>query len=495
MGTDAPDPEVDLGQGFTDPEDLFDHDSRGSVRTDARDGFISFVSDNWPRVDHGLQIGSGGVVAVDTESLRAAALEFDGANVELAAIALGVASLEQTLRREAYFADDALAAASVLGSRLEAAQTEAQGIADALRETANVYEYVELSIECRAAMLEGDSARVEQLIGKVQRLVDEQPGVVWAGLTAEWGFAIMWPSELVRQGTQWGVTVGSEFGEVSAAGAGVGVGLAAIGLAIGVGASGSGRIGRDEKLSGDAGPVAVAPIAKTTTTRAAAVAPQSLADVASRIPGGEARVRVERYTMADGSKEYVVYIAGTQSQSIVGGDDPWDNTSNAQLYSGRTSDSYAATAAAVAAAGAGPGDTVHIAGHSQGGMIGTHLALEGGYVVPTLFTEGSPVSGEVGSDTLRIELRHTDDPVSGLAGGGFGEAVGAPGSFVAERVADPDPGLDDVRFPAHSRDLYTETAAMVDASDDPRVDVVRERLEHLAGAESVTVTEYAATRG
>lgn len=481
---------------FANPDDIFDPGKRDSTRLDPNDGFIEFISDNWPRNDPGLRIGAGGVVAVDTESLRSAAAGFDGAREELAAIGATLAGLRATLRREAYFAHDAQGSASLLAEKLESAQIEAEGIADALRETAYGYEYVELAAATRAALAAGDDALASELGRRLESLVAAHPGVLWAGLTGEFGRAIMWPSELVRQGTQWGVSAGGAFSDVGAIGAGFGMGMLTIGGAVAVGMSGIGRVPRDAKLTGGAGPVTVVPVSTTTTTHAGAVAPRSLTDLTERMPsGGESRVRVERYTMADGSKEYVVYIAGTQSQSVVGGDDPWDHVSNAQLYTGQMSDSYAATAAAVAAAGAEPGDTVHIAGLSQGGMIGTHLALEGGYSVPTLVTAGAPVSGEVGPETLRIELRHSDDPVSGLAGGGYGESVGAPGSFVAERIADPDGGLGDLTLPAHNRQAYIDTAAMVDASSDPRVDAVAERLNGLAQARSVTVTEYSAARG
>jgi pimeloyl-ACP methyl ester carboxylesterase len=159
------------------------------------------------------------------------------------------------------------------------------------------------------------------------------------------------------------------------------------------------------------------------------------------------------------------------------------------------SDSYAATEAALAAAGAQPGDAVHVFGFSQGAMIGAHLALEGPYDTQTLVSLGSPVDADVGPGTLSVSVRHSDDPVVALAGGGHGEPVGASGSFIVERVADPDVALDDTRLPAHRLTVYAETAALVDASADPRVDGLRGVFDELAQAESVEVTEYAATRG
>jgi pimeloyl-ACP methyl ester carboxylesterase len=142
-----------------------------------------------------------------------------------------------------------------------------------------------------------------------------------------------------------------------------------------------------------------------------------------------------------------------------------------------------------------PGDAVHVFGFSQGAMIGAHLALQGDYDTRTLVSIGSPVDADVGSGTLSVSLRHTDDPVAGLAGGGHGEAVGAAGSFVAERVSDPASDLEDARLPAHRLAAYAETAALVDGSNDPRVDGLRALFDTLGEAEAVEVTEYAATRG
>jgi hypothetical protein len=132
---------------------------------------------------------------------------------------------------------------------------------------------------------------------------------------------------------------------------------------------------------------------------------------------------------------------------------------------------------------------------SQGAMIGSHLAVEGGYDVQTLVSLGSPVEADVGAGTLSVAIRHTDDPVAGLAGGGAMDGVGAPGSFVAERVYDPATAAEDATLPAHRLTAYAETAALVDASGDPRVAGVQAVFDDLGRAASVEVSEYAAVRG
>lgn len=484
------------------------------------EGAIGILAANWPRVDDGLQIRAGGAVAVDTATLSATALRFDAVRDELADIAERLRGLHAALGGLTACGGDAQVSASVLGNRIDDVQAEADGIAQALREAAYAYEMVEIQAEHRAAVLAGDSERAARLDARLTALVDQHPGAWRTALGAEFGHAVMWPSELVRQATQWGTIVGDTFGDPGAIVAGAGAGLLTLGGATVFGLAGTGRLSRDARLTGTAGPVTVTPVTPTAPSTApptfapgaapggsagaallppptppAAVAPRSLSAVTERMPGaGDSRVRVERYTMADGSRQYAVYIAGMQSYAL-GGADPWDNRSNVQLYAGEMADSYAATEAALAASGVQPGDAVHVFGFSQGAMIGAHLALEGDYDTQTLVSIGSPVDADVGSGTLSVTLRHTDDPVAGLAGGGHGEAVGAAGSFVAERVADPGSALEDARLPAHRLTAYAETAALVDASSDPRVDRLREVFDSLGRAESVEVAEYAATRG
>ncbi|KQP74178.1 hypothetical protein ASF40_02170 [Microbacterium sp. Leaf288] len=477
-------------------------------RLGPNEGAIGLLAEHWPRVDDGLQIRGGGAVAVDTATLSAAAVRFDTSREELSSIGRRLRALRAELGTHAEYTADARAAASVLAAKLDAAQVEADEIAAALRQAAWAYEMVEIEAAHRSAVLAGDTDRARRLDARMTALVDAHPDAWRMALGSQFERAVMWPSELVRQATQWGVAVGGEVSDPGSVVVGGAAGLLTLGGAAVVGLSGAGLLSRNTRLSGSAGPVTVTPVvagppagatsagvAFAPSRSPASVAPQSLSAVTERMPGaGDSRVRVERYTMPDGSRQYAVYLAGMQSFDV-GGEEPWDNASNVELYAGQRSDSYTATQAALAQAGVQPGDAVHLFGFSQGAMIAGHLALEGGYDTQTLVSIGSPVDTDVGSDTLSVTLRHTDDPVAGLAGGGHAAAVGAPGSFVAERVFDPDVGTDEPRLPAHRLNAYAETAALVDASTDPRVDALRDVFAELARAESVEVTEYAATRG
>ncbi|MHC2998152.1 hypothetical protein [Microbacterium sp. HJ5] len=439
-----------------------------------------------------LQVIGGVVVAVDTETLRAAAARFIALREELDAIARRVGSLELMLFAEGVSAWDAAGAASALRDRTVAALDGATRIAESLRSAAAVYELVELNAARHAALMGGDAAAIARIDERRAELIVLYPEAEFAAAEKQFWWTVNAPGDLVREATEAGFMVGFDLSVVGAAVGGVVLGGLALGLGITAGVGGFGRVPADARLTGRGGtPVTLASVTPAPT---ASVAPTGLASVAQRMPGaGESRVRVERYTMPDGSREFAVYVAGMQTLAV-GGDDPWDNLSNVQLYSGESSASYEATVQALHAAGAESGDVVHAFGHSQGAMIGSHLALEGGYDVQTLATFGSPIEAEVGPSTLSVAIRHTDDPVSALAGAGSNGPVGAAGSFIVEREAHSDSGLDDFGVPAHRMAAYTETAELIDASTDPRMGPVRDVFDRLATAESVEVTEFAAER-
>lgn len=438
-----------------------------------------------------IEIIGGGAVAVDTITLRHTASRFLAASDELQALGARLGALQNMLLSERAHAWEAASAASALGTRLNQTFHGAQRIAGALREAAAIYELVELNAEHRAAVLAGDAVAASRLDAAREALMTRHPGAIEAAVGAEFERSVMWPSDLVRQSTETGVALGSELDERWAVYLGAAAGLGAIGLGATAGVGGFGRIGAGERLISRGDAVTIAPVPSAAVGGGA---PAGLAAVAQRMPGpGGAQVRVEAYTMPDGARQFAVYVAGTRSMGA-GGRDPWDNLSNGQLYAGRSSASYEATVAALDAAGARPGDVVHAFGHSQGAMITAHLALDGGYDVRTHVTFGSPVEADVGSGTLSVAVRHTDDPVTALAGGGHVTPVGAPGSFVAEREADPASGVHDVRLSVHLMPAYAETAELVDRSDDPRVDALHTALAELSDAIEVEVTEYVATR-
>lgn len=438
-----------------------------------------------------MEIRGGGVVAVDTETLRGTADAFVQLRSDLDSLSLRLGAVQLVLADQGHHGADAWQETAALRTRLVACIEKATLVADALREAAAMYELVEMNVEYRAAVWAGDFDAAAIIKDRRDALVERYPDVLWAASTAELDRTVMWPAHLVRQATELGLLAGMEIGPEGGVIGGAALGLGTIGLATITGYGGPGRVAADARLSGRGEAVTLVALPPAPTATAA---PANLAAVAARMPGdGDSRVRVETYTMRDGSKQYAVYVAGTQSHGV-GGDDAWDHLSNAQLYTGNSSASYEATVAALEAAGAQPGDVVHAFGHSQGGMITAHIALEEGYDVRTHIAFGSPVEADLGESTLSVAVRHTDDPAAALAGGGRFEPIGAPGSFIVEREADPATGKHDMRIPAHQMATYAETAAMIDASTDPRVDGVHAVLDELARAESVDVVEYGALR-
>jgi hypothetical protein len=436
-----------------------------------------------------LDIRSGGVIAVDTESLRAAAVRYDRLGAELVEIERRVRSAILVLADIGPAADQVTADAEVLAGRVDAASAAAGASADRLRFAAAVYEIVELRAACELASESADpadSARLRaEIDARLRALEDEYP---WAGPRArlmEAGRSLTWSSDLLAQGPGLLPLAAMMPGVV------FGVSLGAVALAFGIPRIGAGTIPAQARLA----PAATAGRVTAVAGPVAVSAPTTLAQAAERIPSGSgpARVRVETYTMRDGTRQFAVYVTGTRDAGA-GGREAFDMASNVELYSGTRSASYDATLAALREAGARPGDVVHAFGHSQGAMVTAHVALEGGYDTRTLVSFGSPVEADVGDGTLSVSVRHTDDPVGALEGGGHLEGVGAPGSFVAERVADPGLGLYDLQLPAHGIDRYAETARMLDDSADPRMVPVRTLFDELGDAASVEVVEYSAER-
>lgn len=430
----------------------------------------------------GLDIRGGGPIAVDTGSLRSAAAQFVGLSGQLDHLAASVGSAQSTLftQREGW---DAANLTHTLYRRLLDLENSAKSIAARLRDAAARYEMAELNAAYAAAVFAGDGEEAAAIDRRRNAIEESYPLMGLSAWGTQFEYNLMWPSELVRQWTE----AGEEWGEIP----GAALGGLAYALSRSVQALGRGRIERTERLGGD--PVGVR--VRALPASGIPTAPATLAAAAARIPSagaGAARVRVEKYTMPDGTRQFAVYVAGTKL--VAPRSEAFDLGSAAELEVGRRSASYDATLEALRKAGAERGDVVHAFGHSQGAMVTGHLALEGGYDVKTLVSLGSPIEVDVGPGTLSVALRHTDDPVAMMTGGGFDHVVGSPGSFVADRVADPNASPQDLGFPAHDASDYTETARMLDSSTDPRMAPVRELFTELGTAVSVEATEYSAER-
>ncbi len=238
-------------------------------------------------------------------------------------------------------------------------------------------------------------------------------------------------------------------------------------------------------------PGATSPVVVSSATPGSA--PATLGDAVARVPSGkQPQVRVETYTLTDGSKRFVAYVDGTrpgQSES-----EPWDMTSNLQAYlQHEEADSYKATVAALKDAGADATTPVDLVGYSQGGMITDLIAQSGDFDVQGVFTVGSPIEPMLPADVLDVAVRHTDDPVAGLAGGGSPRGLGSPDSLVITRTAAPGHGIDPA-MPAHQLDAYRETVRLAEESGDPRMDAIRDHFAVYDGATLEDSRDYTAER-
>ena len=234
-------------------------------------------------------------------------------------------------------------------------------------------------------------------------------------------------------------------------------------------------------------------VTSTRSVSPASSAPSSLSAAVARVPFGTSpQVRVETYAMADGSKRFVAYVDGTRPGRPES--EPWDMTSNTQAYLGHEeSDSYKATVAALKASGADASTPVDLVGYSQGGMITDLIAQSGEFEVQGVFTVGSPVEPGLSPDVLDIAVRHTDDPVAGLTGGGAPDGLGSPGSLVITRTVAPGHGIDPL-IPAHQLDAYKETVRLAEESGDPRMAAIRDHFAAFDGATLQESRDYTAER-
>lgn len=417
-----------------------------------------------------VDIRSGALVAVDTETLRAAA-----ARLLLAAAECdGIVDTLGRAAQDVWSVSRALPMTVPVGAA-DGAAARARRIAADLLTMADMYEAVELAAAAAAASAAGEQALAAELTARAAIILAGNPAALplLARSSAEAATAL--PTTLGTQFGEWGPLRSPHVD---------GAALLLVGL---IGALGFGVVPAGTQTPRNADAVTVTALRGGRTT-----APTGLSQVAGRVPQGDGRLRVERYTMADGSRQFVAYVAGTAGDGP--DDEAFDMASNLSLYPGRGGASYDAVLAALDDAGAQRGDAVSLAGYSQGAMDASLVALSGRYEVPMLVTFGSPVQADVGDATLSVALRHGDDVVSALAAGGYAAGVGAAGSFVASREPSGTLLTGDSPIAPHAIAEYRRTAELLDGSTDPRMVPVRERLEALARAESVEVTVYGAAR-
>ncbi|MFB7249403.1 hypothetical protein [Microbacterium sp. NPDC056234] len=428
--------------------------------------------------DGDVEITHGGAISVDTEALRdvAARLGSIGATVGRGADAAYTAHrwITQTAELSAEVDTVELWAS---GDRLAAMRTRIDEVVTGTLLMADAYELVELRAEYEALLLR-DAAAADTLLPDIMDLEasDERLGPMADHLVKLWEDGRY--EGLDSQFDIATTVTGVNFGTITSIAAMLGSSVV------------FGTLPAKAKLDGWPDTVKVTPVLTSTPV----APPASLADGLRRFPASEdAQVKVEKYSFEGGGEHYVAYVKGTQS-GLYGASEPWDMKSNAELYTGQISASYQATLDALHQAGAQPGDVVDVYAHSQGAMVASYLAMGGEFDVQMVVTAGSPVQPTLRDDQLLIQLRHTDDVVNALAGGGSPDGTGSADSVVVQREGDPGISLKDLILEPHMMDAYIETAELADASGDPRLAAYLDRLRDLAGAVSIESTEYVADR-
>lgn len=246
-------------------------------------------------------------------------------------------------------------------------------------------------------------------------------------------------------------------------------------------------------------------VAVAQTGSATARGPTGFADLAARIPPagvGKPQVRIERYEGFDGSPRWIVYAGGTVDTGLSPAGEPWDDTSNVQGIAQLDPGSVRATLAALREAGARPGDAVLSVGYSQGGIVATDVVREGGFTNAGLVTFGSP-TGQLAVPTAApdVAVEISEDLIPALGGeprdsahGGLERVLVRRGIYDLEGAADRHPPPTGDMLPAHALSNYADTARLMDASTDPRLAGMRERIDAFTGAAPPQVSLWRADR-
>jgi hypothetical protein len=229
-------------------------------------------------------------------------------------------------------------------------------------------------------------------------------------------------------------------------------------------------------------------------------APRSVADIFREQSslgeqGSEGQVQIVEVTQPVGTTAWIVQIPGTQEWALGRGDNPVDLTTNLRLMAGQPTFMQQQVAEAMRQAGVGAGEPVMLTGHSQGGITAAALASDpafrGEFAVSSVVTGGSPIARfDIPGSVSVLSLEHDQDAVPMLDGRANPDR---PNWVTVERslpqtpysVADPElhaaPNPDGRQAPpvpitvvpdvssAHSTDVYADTGARVDQSDDARV--------------------------
>lgn len=228
--------------------------------------------------------------------------------------------------------------------------------------------------------------------------------------------------------------------------------------------------------------------------------PRGLADLADRVPSpaaGGPQLRVERYGTEDDSK-WVVYVTGTMEFSPIAASETLDFTSNMHAVAGNVSATEQAVRDALLAAGAQNNDELLLVGHSQGGLIAARLAESSDLNVVAFVNMGGPIGAVSTADVPGLSIEHHDDVVPAVTGAGERQpGLTTVGRTVLDGTAtagEASGGESRIPFAAHALTHYRDTAALVEASDDPRLQQLNELLRDFPGDDDGVRTAWRSDR-
>ncbi|MEJ5913303.1 hypothetical protein [Pseudokineococcus sp. 1T1Z-3] len=219
-------------------------------------------------------------------------------------------------------------------------------------------------------------------------------------------------------------------------------------------------------------------------------------------PGGratsESAVVVQRVVDAGGTTRFVVVVPPTQTTGSMTSPEttnPADLGSDLRAVGHVPSAASRSVVLALQEAGARPQDQVLLVGYSQGGIVAAQLAADPALRevarVDAVLTAGAPVGGfDLPDDVAVLSLEHEEDWIR-ATDGEANPATPARTTVSRDLTATGDLDLADLRadgMAAHDLDLYRETAALVDASDDPSLVAYSERVAPYLAAPGTSVT-------
>ena len=182
-------------------------------------------------------------------------------------------------------------------------------------------------------------------------------------------------------------------------------------------------------------------------------------------------VRIDEVTGSDGSTSWLVLVPGTQGSLV--GSHGFDWSSNPGGMAGDTTASVATVLLAMQQANIKPGQTVVMAGHSQGGFVALNAAnaVASRYNVAGVISVGSPTGRlQAPEETEVLSIEHIEDPVPGLDDAA--NPVGENWTVVERDLhTSADADVADINGPwgSHDTPTYADTAELIDASDDEAI--------------------------